>query len=136
MSMGDANSRHVKQASQLHTHWVIADLTNTLRDAATAGKLLTKEDYHREVTRLLEDDSYYRGAIGHAWGSRDKIPPRLTSHPRIVRFFREFFGYPAALKIFKDLKRSDGFYINPGRGSNQTPGSSRERGRSRRRWHC
>ncbi len=93
-----------------------------LRDAATAGKLLTKEDYHREVTRLLEDDSYYRGAIGHAWGSRDKIPPRLTSHPRIVRFFREFFGYPAALKIFKDLKRSDGFYINPGRGSNQTPG--------------
>ncbi|MDB4353138.1 DUF1588 domain-containing protein [bacterium] len=94
----------------------------TLRDAANAGKLLTKEDYHREVTRLLDDESYFRGAIGHAWGSRDKIPPRLTSHPRIIRFFREFFGYPAALKIFKDLKRSDGFYINPGRGSNQTPG--------------
>ncbi len=93
-----------------------------LRDAAMAGELLTKEDYHREVTRLLADDSYFRGAIGHAWGSRDKIPPRLTSHPRIIRFFREFFGYPAALKIFKDLKRSDGFYINPGRGSNQTPG--------------
>lgn len=93
-----------------------------LRDAADSGKLLTKEDYHREVTRLLDDESYFRGAIGHAWGSRDKIPPRLTSHPRVIRFFREFFGYPAALKIFKDLKRSDGFYINPGRGSNQTPG--------------
>jgi len=93
-----------------------------LREAANRGQLVTKDDYQREVTRLLEDQSYYRGAIGHAWGSRDKIPPRLTSHPRIIRFFREFFGYPAALKIFKDLKRSSGFYINPGRGSNQTPG--------------
>ena len=94
----------------------------TLTEAAQQDKLLTKDDYLREVTRLLEDTDYYRGAIDQAWGSRDKIPPRLTSHPRIIRFFREFFGYPAALKVFKDLKRSDGFYINPGRGSNQTPG--------------
>lgn len=90
--------------------------------AASEGRLVTKQDYVREVERLLSDETYFRGAIGHAWGSRDKIPPRFTSHPRLVRFFREFFGYPAALKVFKDLKRSSGFYINPGRGSNQTPG--------------
>ena len=94
----------------------------TLTEAAQQDELLTKDDYLREVNRLLEDPDYYRGAIDQAWGSRDKIPPRLTSHPRIIRFFREFFGYPAALKVFKDLKRSGGFYINPGRGSNQTPG--------------
>jgi hypothetical protein len=93
-----------------------------LVEAARQGRLVSKEDYRREVQRLLDDPLYYRGAIGQSWGSRDKIPPRVTSHPRIVRFFREFFGYPGALKIFKDLKRSSGFYINPGRGSNQTPG--------------
>ena len=93
-----------------------------LVQAAEQGRLVTTEDYEREVRRLLADPAYYRGAIGEAWGSRDKIPPRITSHPRIVRFFREFFGYPTALKVFKDLKRSSGFYINPGRGSNQTPG--------------
>lgn len=90
--------------------------------AAEAGRLSTKEDYEREVLRLLDDASRFEGAIGQAWGSRDKIPPRVTSHPRLVRFFREFFGYPGAVKVFKDLKRSGGFYINPGRGSRQTPG--------------
>ena len=90
--------------------------------AAEQGNLLSEEDYRREVTRLLQDDNYYRNAIGHAWGSADKIPPAVTSHPKLVQFFREFFGYPAALKVFKDLKRSSGFYVNPGRGSNQTPG--------------
>ena len=31
-------------------------------------------------------------------------------------------GIPAALKIFKDVKRSDGKYQNPGRGTHGTPG--------------
>ncbi|MGC6441490.1 MAG: DUF1588 domain-containing protein [Rubripirellula sp.] len=90
--------------------------------AARDGRLVSREDYQKQVSRLLADTDYYRGPIGQAWGSRDKIPPRITSHPKLVRFFREFFGYPAALKVFKDLKRSSGFYVNPGRGSNQTPG--------------
>ena len=47
---------------------------------------------------------------------------RVTSHPRLVRFFREFFGYPMALRVFKDSKRSGGVYVNPDRGSTQTPG--------------
>ena len=93
-----------------------------LLEAAKNGGLATREDYHRQVSRLLADSDYYRGPVGQSWGSRDKIPPRVTSHPRLVRFFREFFGYPSALKVFKDLKRSSGFYVNPGRGSNQTPG--------------
>ena len=44
-----------------------------------------------------------------------------TSHPKIVRFFREFFGYPLAAKIFKDTERSDGYYKNPDRGTLGTP---------------
>ena len=43
-----------------------------LLTAAASGKLLTREDYKKEVTRLLDDDNYFRGAIGHSWGSRDK----------------------------------------------------------------
>jgi hypothetical protein len=39
-----------------------------------------------------------------------------------MRFFRDFFGYPGALKVFKDSKRSDGKYANPDRGYMGTPG--------------
>ena len=46
----------------------------------------------------------------------------VVSHPKIIRFFREFFGYTGALKVFKDIKRSDGKYQNPGRGTHGTPG--------------
>ena len=46
----------------------------------------------------------------------------VTSHPRIVRFFREFFGYPMATKVFKDPERGAGIYQNPDRGTAGTPG--------------
>lgn len=89
-----------------------------LRKAAADGKLNSKSDYAREVTRLLADENYYKGQI-------DPIinESTIVSHPRILRFFREFFGYPAALKVFKDKSRSGGYYDNPGRGSSATPGS-------------
>ena len=91
--------------------------------AAAEGRLETSADYEREVRRLLDDSDYFRGPVDKGLnGSRQNMRSRETSHPRIVRFFREFFGYPNALKVFKDLKRSSGFYINPGRGSTQTPG--------------
>lgn len=93
----------------------------TLLKAAAEGKLTTREDYRREVVRLLADENYYRGPIDPAFStSKSKSP--ITSHPKINRFFREFFGYPAAAKVFKDPERSGGYYSNPGRGTLATPG--------------
>jgi hypothetical protein len=65
-----------------------------LVEAAKSGKLNSKEDYEREVRRLLAD-----GAI-------DK--------PRILRFFQDYFGYKGIYDVFKDEERFIGAY-NPHR---------------------
>jgi cytochrome c553 len=90
-----------------------------LLKASEGGKLTTPADFEREVLRLLADKSYYAGPIDPALGF---FAPTTSSHPRLVRFFREFFGYPAAVKVFKDGKRADGHYQNADRGNTQTPG--------------
>lgn len=90
-----------------------------LLKAARDGRLLTKADYEREVLRLLADKTYYAGAVDRSLGLRQST---TATHPRLVRFFREFFGYPAAVKVFKDVKRADGHYVNADRGTTNTPG--------------
>lgn len=55
-----------------------------LLKAADSGKLATKEDVAREVARLLADPK--------------------TEKPRILRFFREYFGYAEAVNVFKNEK--------------------------------
>ena len=85
--------------------------------AAQDGRLNSKEDYQREVLRLLADDKYYKGPIDKTINDT-----AATAHPRIMRFFRDFFGYPNAVKVFKDKPRSGGYYDNPDRGSSGTPG--------------
>ena len=92
-----------------------------LSKAAKEGRLESKEDYRREVERLLADQNYYKGPVDHKISGKN-MRSHETSHPKIVRFFREFFGYPKAAKIFKDIERSDGYYQNPGRGTLGTPG--------------
>ena len=92
-----------------------------LSKAAQEGRLDSKEDYRREVERLLADQNYYKGPVDHKISGKN-MRSHETSHPKIVRFFREFFGYPKAAKIFKDIERSDGYYQNPGRGTLGTPG--------------
>jgi hypothetical protein len=72
-----------------------------LREAAANGKLSTKEDFKREVMRLLTPGK---------------------AHPRALEFFRDFFGYPLAVKVFKDPERIGGIFENPGRGTFATPG--------------
>ena len=89
--------------------------------AAAGGRLADRADYRREVARLLADREYYRGEIDPTLDGKH-YRSNVTSHPKFVRFFREFFGYPNALKVFKDLKRSDGLYRNPDRGTQGTPG--------------
>ena len=92
-----------------------------LLKAATEGRLATKEDYKRETLRLLAEQNYYRGPIDPAVSGMH-LGSHQVSHPRIVRFFREFFGYPNAVKIFKDTERTGGIYRNPDRGTLATPG--------------
>ncbi len=81
-----------------------------LAEAASSGRLNTREDYRREVERMLKNRSQYY-IIDEAVEllSADSF----TNIPiRKLRFFREFFGYPRALPIFKDNKRFGGDYIS------------------------
>jgi hypothetical protein len=81
-----------------------------LQEAAKNGKLNTREDYRREVERMLKLRSQYY-VIDEAV---DKVgADSFTNMPiRKLRFFREFFGYPALLSIFKDNKRFGGNYTD------------------------
>ncbi|MFT5468302.1 MAG: hypothetical protein ACI8UO_003411 [Verrucomicrobiales bacterium] len=92
-----------------------------LLSAAADGRLATMDDFRREVQRLLSDEIYYAGPIDPGLSGKN-MRAHVTTHPRLVRFFREFFGYPAALRVFKDSPRSDGFYQNPARGTAGSPG--------------
>jgi Protein of unknown function (DUF1588)/Protein of unknown function (DUF1585)/Protein of unknown function (DUF1592) len=92
-----------------------------LLKAAESGNLSTKADYRREVLRLLADEFYFRGQVDRALNGMH-IHSHVTGHPKLVRFFREFFGYPAATKVFKDIPRSGGYYQNPDRGHLGSPG--------------
>jgi hypothetical protein len=78
-----------------------------LASAAASGRLNTREDFQREVLRMLKsrDSTYLIDTI-----LDDKHYPDNTTHLPIrkLRFFREFFGYPAASSIFKDEKRFGG----------------------------
>lgn len=93
-----------------------------LFQAARDGRLLTKEDYHREVTRLLNDEQSFHGEADPTL-SGIMIHGSAVTHPKINRFFREFFGYPNSTKLFKDVARSGGFYDNLERGYSGTAGS-------------
>ena len=54
----------------------------TLRKAIVEGKMRTREDVKREITRMLEDESIRK--------------------PRVLRFFRDFFDHDLAGYICKD----------------------------------
>ena len=75
---------------------------NQLVQAVKEGRLNSREDYKREILRMLKDTSKsYKMGI-----SAGSPADSLTSMPiRKHRFFREFFGYDTALAIFKDEKR-------------------------------
>jgi hypothetical protein len=92
-----------------------------LLEAAAQGRLATKEDFKREVLRLMADPTYYFGQVDPSvTGSH--LTSLKVSHPKVVRFFRDFFGYPGATKVFKDVERGGGYYGNPDRGTLGTPG--------------
>jgi hypothetical protein len=53
-----------------------------LRQAADSGKLTSKDEVARQVSRILNDQG--------------------IAKPRILEFFREYFEYPACVEVFKD----------------------------------
>lgn len=55
-----------------------------LREAIVSGKMRTREDVRREVTRMLADDSIRK--------------------PRVLQFFRDYFDYDLGGYICKDAK--------------------------------
>ena len=65
---------------------------HALLEAANSGRLESRSDVAREVTRLWDDQSIEK--------------------PRVLRFFHEFFGYTNAPKVFKDTARFKGDYRN------------------------
>ncbi len=72
--------------------------------AVKEGRLSNREDYKREVTRMLKrrDQYYVIDEVVQKAGFNSSI----TNTPiRKLRFFREFFGYPKALTLFKDDAR-------------------------------
>lgn len=90
--------------------------------AASEGRLLTREDYRREVQRILNDQTSFFAEVSPTV-STGYVRPHKVTHPKVQRFFREFFGYPNSIKLFKDESRSGGFYDNAGRDYTGTAGS-------------
>ncbi len=75
--------------------------------AVESGKLKTREDYKREILRILKErDTYY--LIDPILADRNYRDNTTDTAIRKLRFVREFFGYPAAITIFKDEKRFGG----------------------------
>ena len=75
-----------------------------LVSAVRRGDLRTREDYRREVVRMLSKrDQYY---VIDETVQKAGFNSSITNTPiRKLRFFREFFGYVKAMTIFKDDAR-------------------------------
>ena len=84
-------------------------LTDTSPDkelvvAVDEGRLSTREDYEREIRRILKRRD--RWSVIDENVQAANLNPSVTNQPiRKLRFFREFFGYPNAQKVFKDDSR-------------------------------
>jgi hypothetical protein len=87
------------------TRPVWASRHSSLAQEMKAGKLKTRADVERVVRKLLN-------VKRHSWLTNHNRTYLSTSNPRILQFFREFFGYHKALEVFKDVdkfKKREGF---------------------------
>ena len=85
----DRHGRHLLSGAEL-AFAISYALTDQKPDealflTAANGRLKTRADVAREVTRYWDDDTIEK--------------------PRVLRFFHEFFGYAAAPGVFKDTER-------------------------------
>lgn len=72
--------------------------------AVENGQLSTKADVEREVRRMLSVTTkpYWAYEINHTFDRHIDACP----NPRVLRFFREYFGYIHVFDVFKDLTRN------------------------------
>jgi hypothetical protein len=112
---GEADEHDRKMLSPRDASYALAyALTDSSPDdelvaAAGSGMLNTREDYRREVLRMLGRRGQFY-VIDEAV-EKLQLTASITNTPiRKLRFFREFFGYPQMLPIFKDQKRFGGDY--------------------------
>lgn len=125
---GDADAHGRRLLSPREASYAIAYAVSDrvpdeqLVKAASEGRLRTRADYRRGVTRLLDDKRAFHDEVDPTLNGIHLRSHKAT-HPKIVRFFREFFGYPASVKLFKDETRSGGFFDNAARGYTGTAGS-------------
>ena len=104
---GEADEHGRRMMSPLDASYALAyALTDSSPDAelakaAAEGRLSTRADYEREVRRML--------ARRDIWTMVDEsiqalnLNASVTNQPiRKLRFFRDFFGYPKAMEVFKD----------------------------------
>lgn len=75
-----------------------------LTKAAREGRLETREDYEREVRRMLKRRDRWT-IIDEAVQATNLNPSVTNQSIRKLRFIRDFFGYSGALKVFKDDSR-------------------------------
>ncbi|MFT5124199.1 MAG: hypothetical protein ACI97B_002834 [Verrucomicrobiales bacterium] len=114
---GDADASGRKMLSPRDASYALAyALTDSspdkeLAEAVKNGELSTREDYRREVQRMLKKrDQFY---VIDEGVQRLQLTASITAMPiRELRFFRDFFGYPKMLPIFKDNKRFGSNYDN------------------------
>lgn len=72
--------------------------------AVDQGRLSTRKDYEREVRRMLNRRDQW--CIIDENVQAANLNASVTNQPiRKLRFFREFFGYPKSMKVFKDDSR-------------------------------
>ena len=69
--------------------------------AVQEGRLSTREDYEREIRRILKKRDVWTIIDENVQAAN--LNASVTNQPiRKLRFFREFFGYPKAMSVFKD----------------------------------
>jgi hypothetical protein len=113
LGLGEADQHGRRMMSPRDASYAIAyALTDQSPDAdlvaaAGSGRLNTREDYKREIERLLAKRNV-RSLIDPILEDKSWAENSTTMPIRELRFFREFFGYPKALEIFKDEKRFGG----------------------------
>ena len=72
--------------------------------AVEEDRLNSREDYEREIRRMLNRRDQWFIVDENVQAAN--LNASVTNQPiRKLRFFREFFGYPKALKVFKDDSR-------------------------------
>lgn len=104
---GEADSHGRRMMSPRDASYALAyALTDSSPDAELVkavkeGRLNTREDYEREVRRMLSKRDVWTIIDENVQAAN--LNSSVTNQPiRKLRFFRDFFGYPKAMSVFKD----------------------------------